>query len=280
MRTLARFLVPWTSMRTFAVVALAFTILSCGTSSSTDPGPAAAGAAGSVADASPEAEAGQGGAAGVGGNPDCQFTVQKAECNSCLHTTCGDLCATCSKMASCGALYTCMTDCTSYDCQKQCEAQYPDALLPLIDFLGKGGCVDQQCQGSCDLGLGGSGPDPFESARIQCVNRINELRTQVGSPPVTRDTKREPCADLQVRHDATTGVAYGHLPPCAELGQNECLPAQGSPATLVLSCLQTFFDEGSSSDRYKNITNPDYKSVACGFFNATDGNVWLLQNMY
>lgn len=257
--------------------------LSCGTSSSIDePSPVGPDAAADAAppDAGDEAAAGASGSGGQAGNPACQFNTANTACNDCLRTTCGDSCAACSTDPDCGELYSCMRACSTYDCQKDCEAKYLDSVPTLMDFLGKGGCVDQKCVGTCDLGLGGSGPDPFAQARELCFQKTNELRAQAGVPALEHDLTMDPCADQQAKNDGNANSSYGNIPYCTQKAQNECAGVVGSPDEVVAPCLQELFNEGAGSIHHDNMTNPDRTRVSCGFFVSAEGKVWVIQNLY
>jgi hypothetical protein len=112
------------------------------------------------------------------------------------------------------------------------------------------------------------------------VDKANALRAQAGVAPLQRETTRESCADLQVRNDALSGVMYGGNPGCLQAAQNECQGSDGYAQSLLEQCLQGFYDEGPGSVRHDALMNAAYTGVACGFFAATDGSIWSLQNFY
>lgn len=257
--------------------------LSCGSASSSDPPPAPtpeAGTEASVPDASPEAAGGAAGSGGQAGNPGCQFNTANQACNECLRTTCGDSCAACSKDPDCGALYTCMRACSTYDCQQECEAKHLESVPALMSFLGKGGCVHESCAGTCDLGFGGSGPDPFAAARETCFQKTNELRAQAGAPALQHDLTMEPCADQQAKNDGNANSSYGNIPYCTQASQNECAALAGTPESAVAPCLQELFDQGPGTIHHDQMIDPARTRVSCGFFVTTEGKVWVVQNLY
>jgi hypothetical protein len=114
-------------------------------------------------------------------------------------------------------------------------------------------------------------PDRFAAARARCVQRTNELRAKV-------------CADGQAARDANAKTPHGAFGQCGENAQNECPAFSGTPDTIVDRCLQMMFAEGPGDGpqhgHYVNLTNAAYRSVACGFHVASDGSVWLTQNLY
>ncbi len=265
------------------VLLIASLAAACGSSSSSeDPTPPILDAAtdAPAADAAPEAAAGAGGSGGQSGNPQCQFNTTNVACNECLRTTCGSECAACSLDTDCAALYSCMRACPSFQCQLDCESQYQDSIVTLMSFLGKGGCVDQKCVGSCDLGLGSSGPDPFAQARLLCFEKTNELRAKAGASAVAHYALMEPCADQQAKNDGNASSSGGNLPHCQQTAQNECANLDGAPEDAVAACLETLFAQGPGGANYDNLTDPDHTQVACGFFVSATGKTWVVQNFY
>jgi Cysteine-rich secretory protein family len=142
------------------------------------------------------------------------------------------------------------------------------------------------CSSSNDGGSGGSGAanDAYASERQACVDRINGFRATLGLPALARWKDQEGCTDTEAASDSQTGQAHGKFGSCKEGAQNEC-PGWGSVEQTVQGCLQSMWDEGpgepySEHGHYINMSNPDYKQVACGFHETPDGKVWAIQNFH
>ena len=133
------------------------------------------------------------------------------------------------------------------------------------------------------------GPALLEStgnAAQDCVNRINQLRWKCQClPPLQRWSEAEGCASQHAQYDSTRKPHAGFVDRiCAPSGsaQNEC-PGWNSVEQVVSGCLQEMWDEGpgepfSVHGHYINMTNPDYSMVACGFYEASEGGIWAVQN--
>jgi hypothetical protein len=92
------------------------------------------------------------------------------------------------------------------------------------------------------------------------------------------------CADNQGRLDQAAKTPHSAFGQCSESAQNECPAFKGTPDAVVDRCLKMMFDEGPGEGpahgHYVNMTNPAYRTVACGFHVAPDGSFWLVQNFY
>ena len=127
--------------------------------------------------------------------------------------------------------------------------------------------------------------DAFASARHACLERTNGYRARVGVAPLDLRRHHEPCTDGQAKDDAAANRAHATFGRCGEASQNECPGYPGTPESVVAMCLEQMFAEGpgepySAHGHYINMTEKSYKGLACGFFIAPDGKVWLLQNFY
>ena len=126
--------------------------------------------------------------------------------------------------------------------------------------------------------------DPFEAARVRCVQRTNEYRASVSVAAVARRVDREACADGAARNDGAQGSAHGAFGRCQEGAQNECPGWPGSIDQVVDKCLAQMFAEGpgpfAGHGHYLNMTAAGYSGVACGFASAADGKLWIVQNFY
>jgi hypothetical protein len=126
--------------------------------------------------------------------------------------------------------------------------------------------------------------DPVARARSLCVARINDYRARVGAPPVTQRTDKESCGDAQARSDAQTRTAHGSFGQCRESAQNECPGWSGSLDVVVERCLAMMFAEGPGSGpehgHYVNMTDRNYRGVACGIFSGTNGEIWMVHDFF
>ena len=126
--------------------------------------------------------------------------------------------------------------------------------------------------------------DPFAAARARCLQRINEYRAKAGSAAVAMRTDRQECADSQAQSDAAQNTAHGAFGKCGETAQNECPGWKGTVDTVLDSCLDAMFKEGPGTGpahgHYNNMIDSSYKGVACGFYVAPNGGVWIVQDYY
>ena len=139
-----------------------------------------------------------------------------------------------------------------------------------------------------------SPPASTGDVRQDCVDRINQFRTQCACmPPLERWTAGEACADMMCQSDSMTGQAHGgfSMRICSPTGsaQNEC-PGYRSETQVIGTCLQQMWNEGpppmtpctgqcfQTYGHFLNMTNKSFKKVACGFFKTSAGAVWSVQN--
>jgi hypothetical protein len=138
--------------------------------------------------------------------------------------------------------------------------------------------------------------------RQDCVDRINQFRTTCAClKPLSRWTAGEACADMDAQYDAMKDV--GHAGAMANIcnwgdAQDEC-PGDPSNQYVVSMCLQQMWSEGpppagttiaqcespqmidtcyEAHGHFINMSNPDVKQVACGFYTTSSGAVWAAQN--
>ncbi|UQA55288.1 CAP domain-containing protein [Polyangium aurulentum] len=154
----------------------------------------------------------------------------------------------------------------------------PAALLLGLALLG---CSsdDEGAEGDLQVETGAA----HATASTHCVEVINEYRASIGLPAYERWADGEACADGEAKSDAETGKAHGAFPRCGESAQNECPGWNGAPETMIDGCLEMMWNEGPGEDfsqhgHYLNMSNKDYKQVACGFFVTPSGSVWSVQN--
>ena len=142
---------------------------------------------------------------------------------------------------------------------------------------------------SCQLAAEPSSGD----ARQDCVDRINQFRTQCAClPPLQRWTEGEACADQMAEYDS--GQNKAHAGFGADLcsggnAQNEC-PGWSSESQIIGGCLQQMWNEGPPPmspcngscfqmyGHFINMTNKSMKKVACGFYKNAQNKIWAVQN--
>jgi Cysteine-rich secretory protein family len=150
--------------------------------------------------------------------------------------------------------------------------------------------------GACAMNLACklAAPPSTGDVRQDCVDRINQFRTQCACmPPLERWTAAESCADMMAEHDSMTGMAHsgfsGRICMPGGSGQNEC-PGYRSDMQVIGTCLQQMWSEGpppmtpctgqcfQTYGHFINMTNKSFKKVACGTFKMPSGAVWAVQN--
>lgn len=106
----------------------------------------------------------------------------------------------------------------------------------------------------------------------------------MGSAALGSRSDQWSCVDAQGKRDSDTKTPHSAFGQCSENAQNECPAFKGSLDAVVDRCLQMMFDEGpgegAGHGHYTNLTNPNYRSLACGFQTAADGSIWLVQDFY
>ncbi|MGC4093480.1 MAG: CAP domain-containing protein [Polyangiaceae bacterium] len=149
--------------------------------------------------------------------------------------------------------------------------------------------------GACvqNLGCMLTAPASTGDAHQDCVDRINQFRTQCAClPALARWTAGEACADQMAQYDSEQNSAHaGFIANICSggQGQNEC-PGWGSNTQVVSGCLQQMWNEGppptasctgtcfSEHGHYINMTGTNFTKVACGFYTTSAGKVWSVQN--
>lgn len=143
-------------------------------------------------------------------------------------------------------------------------------------------------QGPLQAPLPNCAPEPLASSgdpAQDCVDRVNQLRWECQClPPLQRWTEGEACANEHAEYDSTRTAHAGFIDEICEprgRAQNEC-PGWNSAEHVVSGCLQQMWDEGPglgpAHGHYTNMTNPDFDTVACGFYETDDSKVWSVQN--
>jgi hypothetical protein len=151
---------------------------------------------------------------------------------------------------------------------------------------GSGACVKNL---ACKL----SPPPTTGDIYQDCVDRINQFLTQCAClPALARRKDGEACADQMAEYDASMNMAHAGIRAkiCQPGGsQNEC-PGYSSNSQVIGLCMQQMWDEGppptatctdacyEEHGHFINMTDPNVKQVACGFFTTASGKVWAVQN--
>jgi hypothetical protein len=161
--------------------------------------------------------------------------------------------------------------------------------------------------GASGTGAAGTGnpADELDALRQACVDHINMYRATLGLAPLARGTpEQESCSDVGCKSDSelytATGQAHASAGDCAGLGaQNTCpgwsLFGGRTVEAAMKQCIDQMWDEGEPpqgvsacvQDRtgcflmyghWINMSNADYGTVACGFYEMPDGSWWMNQN--
>jgi uncharacterized protein YkwD len=124
-------------------------------------------------------------------------------------------------------------------------------------------------------------PDPFEALRVLALQRTNQLRAQVGAPPLSRKKGNEACADRAIQFDSTR-KPHASFGQCGEAAQNEGNGFGQADEKILNDLLSGMFGEGPSStvNHYMNMTNRKYHSMSAGFFKDRNGRLWFVSNFY
>jgi hypothetical protein len=122
------------------------------------------------------------------------------------------------------------------------------------------------------------------------VQKINAYRGRVGAPALVRDTSEEWCATSQAARGAAdlarTGVTtfHAYYGECKEGSQNEGWYSASDLTTDLDATLEAMFNEGpppaGEINHYSVMTDPGWKSVACGFATLAGGGYWLTNDYY
>lgn len=149
----------------------------------------------------------------------------------------------------------------------------------------------------------GNGID-LEVLRQVCVDEINGYRATVNLPPLTRpEAAVETCSDDGARIDSSSGAhaSAGRCFPRKATAQNSCpnWPVRGAGTDAVAAtlkqCLKGMWGEGAPAvgraacmrdlagcyykhGHYLNMTAPEMRQVACGFYKTPSGAWYLNQD--
>jgi len=151
---------------------------------------------------------------------------------------------------------------------------------------GAGGCVQ-------DLKCMPTAPNTGD-IYADCVARVNQFRACACLPPLQRWMDGEACANQDASYDGMNQSMGAHAGFKAKIcaagsAQDEC-PGWRSNTQVISGCLQQMFNEGpppmtpctgtcyEQHGHFINMTNTRYTMVACGYYTASSGQVWAVQN--
>lgn len=151
---------------------------------------------------------------------------------------------------------------------------------------GAGGCVQ-------DLKCMPTAPNTGD-IYADCVARVNQFRACACLPPLQRWMDGEACANQDASYDAMNQSMGAHAGFKAKIcaagsAQDEC-PGWRSNEQVISGCLQQMFNEGpppmnpctgtcyEQHGHFINMTNTRYTMVACGYYTASNGQIWAVQN--
>lgn len=80
---------------------------------------------------------------------ECPVTSGDPQCDNCINSQCAYECNTCMNNGQCVDLLVCLSECSDYQCQEQCFAQFPGGVDDLMAFIGSDGCLSMYCSGPC-----------------------------------------------------------------------------------------------------------------------------------
>jgi hypothetical protein len=163
-------------------------------------------------------------------------------------------------------------------------------------MTGTGGAMGAAGSGSCTPNLTCmlAAPPSTGDPKQDCVDRVNQFRTQCACvPALARWNDGEACADMMAQYDSTM-PSMPHAGFMAHIcsggsAQDEC-PGWGSTAMVVSGCLQGMWSEGpppmtpctgtcyQQHGHFINMSNTTYTKVACGYYTASNGKIWAVQN--
>jgi hypothetical protein len=136
-------------------------------------------------------------------------------------------------------------------------------------------------------GDAGDAGDPLAAARAQCVQIINMDRATLTppSPPLTEGTAAQSaCVDSQAQADFTANTPHSAFGNCSEEAQDECPNWPGPPSSIMTNCLAQMWAEGpppaGTDNHWLNMSNAQYTTVACGFYQTPSGSWWATQDFW
>ncbi len=160
---------------------------------------------------------------------------------------------------------------------------------------GAGGCEGGPLAASlpdCEIEVPAATGDYHQD----CVNVINAWRWQCQClPPLERWAEAESCADQMAQYDYEANEAHAAFRArlCDPGGRGQCeCPGWGSPESITHpretnwgggeSCLEMMWHEvdnpAGEQGHYEAMSSSSHARVACGIYEAPDGDVWAVQN--
>jgi hypothetical protein len=90
--------------------------------------------------------------------------------------------------------------------------------------------------------------------------------------------------DAQAQADYTADTPHFAFGRCSESAQDECPGWPGPPSSIDTNCLAQMWAEGpptaGQDNHWLNMSNKNYKTVACGFYETPSGLYWATQDFW
>ena len=120
---------------------------------------------------------------------------------------------------------------------------------------------------------------------MQCVQIINQDRATLKVAALTQATlTQETCVDGQAQADYTANTPHSAFGKCMEYAQDECPGWPGPPSSIDTGCLAQMWAEGpppaGTDNHWLNMSNAQYTTVACGFYQDPAGSWWATQDFW
>jgi len=127
--------------------------------------------------------------------------------------------------------------------------------------------------------------DPLAAARAQCVQIINQDRATLKVAALTQaPLAQEMCVDGQAQADYAANTPHSAFGECMEYAQDECPGWPGPPSSIDTGCLAQMWAEGpppaGTDNHWLNMSNAQYTTVACGFYQDPAGTWWATQDFW
>ena len=160
----------------------------------------------------------------------------------------------------------------------------PDVRATL-GFLNSGFAFSAQIRGAATvcayaigitnplIGCRGVGSESVPPASSESLRLLNQLRAQVGAPPVTLDPGLSSFAHGWSQTMAASGLRHSGGPYAENIGWWSVAGASPEAAAQRMHALWS-----GSSGHYRNMTNPNYTRVGIGFHVA--GNGWWATHVF
>jgi hypothetical protein len=95
---------------------------------------------------------------------------------------------------------------------------------------------------------------------------------------------QEMCVDGQAQADYAANTPHSAFGECMEYAQDECPGWPGPPSSIDTGCLAQMWAEGpppaGTDNHWLNMSNAQYTTVACGFYQDPAGTWWATQDFW